>query len=102
MKRKDISTFVVLTAAERAHIYSGAGTWRWIQAMINAPEKVIYAAMERDHDKGYLEYGVSLRTAWLTEKGEQKLKELRAQHGIDLLEEDLTMIKNYGFPVFSK
>lgn len=32
-------------------------------------EKVCYRAMERADDRGYLNYGVSLRTAWLTEKG---------------------------------
>lgn len=33
------------------------------------PEKVCYRAMERALRRGYLEYGVSLRTGWLTEKG---------------------------------
>ena len=32
-------------------------------------EKVCYRAMERAARRGYLEYGVSLRTGWLTEKG---------------------------------
>lgn len=34
------------------------------------PEKVCYRAMERANQRGLLDYGVSLRTAWLTEKGE--------------------------------
>lgn len=33
------------------------------------PEKLIYRKMEKLVDKGYLEYGVSLRTSWLTDKG---------------------------------
>ena len=35
----------------------------------NMPEKVVYRKMEKLNAQGYLEYGVSLRTAWLTEKG---------------------------------
>lgn len=32
-----------------------------------APEKVVYAAMERAYDHGLIEYGVSLRSGWLTD-----------------------------------
>lgn len=32
-------------------------------------EKLIFKLMEKLADLGYLEYGVSLRTAWLTDKG---------------------------------
>lgn len=42
------------------------------------PEKVCYRAMERADRRGYLEYGVSLRTSWLTEEGEQLLKDHNA------------------------
>jgi len=75
MKMKDISTLIVLEAAEHAN--SDMMTWEYIQQKIDAPEKVIYAAMEREDERGYLEWGVSLRTAWLTEKGQLKLKELQ-------------------------
>ena len=34
-----------------------------------APEKVTYAACERACDRELIEYGVSLRTGWLTDKG---------------------------------
>ena len=33
------------------------------------PFKVCYRAMERACERGYVEYGVSLRTGWLTEEG---------------------------------
>jgi hypothetical protein len=33
------------------------------------PAKVVYRAMERAYSRGYIEYGVSLRSGWLTEKG---------------------------------
>lgn len=35
------------------------------------PEKVCYRAMERAEERGYIEYGVSLRTGWLTIKGKE-------------------------------
>ena len=37
-------------------------------------EKVCFRCMERALDRGYLEFGVSLRTAWLTDKGTELLK----------------------------
>lgn len=41
------------------------------------PIKLINKKQEQLADKGYLEYGVNISGAWLTEKGEQYLKELR-------------------------
>lgn len=37
------------------------------------PQKVCYRAMERAADRDYIEYGVSLRSGWLTEKGKALL-----------------------------
>lgn len=37
-------------------------------------EKLVLKKMEQLADRGYLEYGVSLRTAWLTEKGLAELE----------------------------
>ena len=37
-------------------------------------EKLILRKMKQLVDKGYLEYGTSLRTAWLTDKGKNYLK----------------------------
>lgn len=39
----------------------------------NIPEKVAYYACVKAEKKGYTECGVSLRTAWLTEKGKRFL-----------------------------
>lgn len=39
------------------------------------PFDVCWRAMERASDEGFIEYGVSLRTGWLTDKGKQLLKE---------------------------
>ena len=79
MKRGDISTKTVLEAAELAHTEKVGMTWKYIQRKMNAPEKVIYAAMEREDNRGFLEWGVSLRTAWLTKAGKAKLSELRKE-----------------------
>ena len=84
MNRRDISTLTVLTACERAfvrddqqRVVDGRMSWEIIQAETGAPEKVVYAAMQREDDRGMIEWGVSLRTAWLSDKGKQKLAELR-------------------------
>lgn len=37
--------------------------------MTGAPEKVIYRAMERADERGLIDYGVTLRSGWLTDKG---------------------------------
>ncbi|AEY69526.1 hypothetical protein AH2_00015 [Burkholderia phage vB_BceS_AH2] len=37
------------------------------------PMKVCYCAMERAYDRGLIECGVSLRGAWLTDKGKSML-----------------------------
>lgn len=39
-------------------------------------EKLVYKKMEQLADRGYLDYGVSLRTAWLTEKGLEALSQM--------------------------
>ena len=45
-----------------------------LQKMTGQPAKVCYSAMERAAGRGYIEYGVSLRTGWLTGKGKELLK----------------------------
>jgi hypothetical protein len=40
----------------------------------NAPEKVCLAAMDRACNRDLIEYGVSLRSAWPTEKGKQLIQ----------------------------
>lgn len=38
--------------------------------------KAVWAAMEREHARGYIEYGINLRAGWLSPKGKLKLIEL--------------------------
>jgi len=40
-----------------------------------APEKVAYSALERESDRGRIDYGVSIRTAWVTPSGYEFLKD---------------------------
>ena len=40
-----------------------------LAGMTGQPEKVCWCAMERTYRRELIEYGVSLRCAWLTEKG---------------------------------
>jgi hypothetical protein len=79
MKRGDISTLIVLEAAEKAHSEKEMMTWQYIEQKTNAPEKIIYAAMQREDKRGFLEWGVSLRTAWLTVSGIAELEKLRGR-----------------------
>ena len=52
-------------------------TQRWpyeiLAEMTGEPVKVCIRAMERAARRGYIECGVSLRSGWLTEKGQQLL-----------------------------
>jgi hypothetical protein len=47
----------------------------YLQEMTGECFKVCYRSMERAYNRGYIEYGVSLRTGWLTDKGKALLKE---------------------------
>jgi hypothetical protein len=47
----------------------------YLMEITGQPFKVCYRAMERADDRKYIDYGVSLRSGWLTEKGENLLKE---------------------------
>jgi len=82
MQTKDISTLTVLRSCLESHPddwRKGEGSlpsWEIIMRYTGAPEKVVYSAMSREINRGCLEYGVSLRTAWLTEEGKAKLDKL--------------------------
>lgn len=59
----------------------GFNTWDaweriYHEASVRFSEKAIICKMEDLADKGYIEYGVSARTGWLTPKGEQALRDV--------------------------
>lgn len=80
MQRKDVTTRHVLEAYdhigreyERVHDLLS----RWL----GCPWKVAWAAMERECDRGHIEYGTALYMGWLTPDGQTRLAELRERDG---------------------
>ena len=70
MSTKDVTDLDVC----RAYVDARAVEFRrypyqFLAERTGQPEKVCYRAMERADRHGLIEYGVSLRTGWLTEKG---------------------------------
>ena len=74
MKRKDIPTEAVLKACTKSGVQRVERPSSILMRQFNASEKVVLVAMLRDYERGYLEYGVSLGTVWLSQKGEKYLK----------------------------
>ena len=75
MARKNITDLQVLLALEKWK-QDNRGPWAYetLAAETGECEKVCYRAMERAYDRGLLDYGVSLRTAWITQKGHDLLQ----------------------------
>lgn len=46
---------------------------RYLMATTGQPEKICWCAMERAHRRRLIDYGVSLRAGWLTDKGKKLL-----------------------------
>lgn len=76
MSRKDISDLII------CHAYVAAATapnliWpdSYLMEWTGQVQKVCYRAMERAHNRGFIDYGVSLRSGWVTEKGHKLLAE---------------------------
>jgi hypothetical protein len=80
MAVKDITDLQVCRAVQAFRDRNLELPWPYeaLAAETGECEKVCFRAMERCERRGYLEYGVSLRTAWLTEKG---MKLLAAAQG---------------------
>lgn len=77
MKRHDISNIEVCLAYRqyKKDPYNSPFPYEILAKKFECPEKIAYSACERACDSNYIEYGVSLRTGWLTEKGENLLKD---------------------------
>lgn len=72
MKRSDISDVEVVRACWDPESYRPFGSPSSLRCLVDAtgaPEKVCWAAMERALKRGYIDYGVSLRSAWRTGTG---------------------------------
>ena len=73
-QRKHISDEAVCLACLMAHTNRQDMSYQIIQrAFPDCPVKVIYAAMERASYRELIDWGVSLRSAWVTEKGMELL-----------------------------
>ena len=66
MKTSDISDEVILDAVRRYHISKGTGPTPDVS--LPYPQKLILSKMQKMVNKGILDYGVSLRTAWVVRK----------------------------------
>lgn len=81
MARKDIDDRLVCLAYAYRKMQQSSqmhGPWptEILMNWTGQPEKVCEKAMERADDHGLIDYGVSLRAGWLTDKGEGLLKGL--------------------------
>lgn len=78
MATKDISDKLVCMAFSLSqHSDHKKFPYEILAEWTSQPEKVCYRAMERASERGLVEYGVSLRTGWLTEKGKDLIKEVK-------------------------
>lgn len=73
MATKHISDKQVVEAVAIYNRDRGLWPYELLANSTSECEKVCFRAMERAASRGLLEYGVSLRTAWLTEKGRKLL-----------------------------
>ncbi|AHC30571.1 hypothetical protein CC53_gp154 [Rhizobium phage vB_RleS_L338C] len=69
MAMKHISDKQVCEAYLAARLDSERFPYDYLMEVTGQPFKVCYRCMERACDRGMIEYGVSLRTGWLTEYG---------------------------------
>ena len=74
MRTRDITDLTVCEACEQFHAGSGIAADEFIAAKTGAASKVIYCALERASSRNLIDYGVSLRTAWVTDKGRALLE----------------------------
>jgi hypothetical protein len=74
---KDISDIQVLLAQDQWRKNpAGKFSYEILHEQTGYPIKVCYRSLERAYKRGLLEYGVSLRTAWFTKKGDALLKSI--------------------------
>jgi hypothetical protein len=75
MAMKDIPDKMVLLAYKLydADRMGKKFPYDFLMEMSNQPFKVCYKCMERASNRDLIDYGVSLRTGWITEKGMELL-----------------------------
>jgi hypothetical protein len=75
MSRKGISDKLVCDAYFQAR-EKNVWPYELLEEWTGEPFKVCYRAMERAHKNGLVDYGVSLRSGFLTDKGRELIGEL--------------------------
>jgi hypothetical protein len=80
---KDISDKQVCLAIKKYkdNLTDDKYPYDYLMEWTGAPFKVCYRAMERAYDREYTLFGVSLRTAWLTENGNKLIEDLPDEQG---------------------
>ena len=73
MKRKDITTKMVLLAYLESKD-TNKFPYDILMKATGCDFKLAYSAIKRDLCKGYIDYGVSLRSVWVTAKGIEYIK----------------------------
>lgn len=79
MATKDISDAQVCRAFAEYKL-TGAWPYETLENMTGQPFKVCLRAMERAVERGLVDYGVSLRTGWLTDAGKKLIEESGGQN----------------------
>lgn len=84
MSVKNVSDKDVCRAVADFRAAGMKGPWPYelLAQRTGQPEKVCFRAMERAVNRGLLEYGVSVRTAWLTDNGEALLASDRVSNEV--------------------
>jgi len=75
VQAKDIPDIRLLTLIQEHDEHGGLPAYRVLYDE-GFPPKVVEAKYERFFKRGWIEYGVSLRTAWLTSQGRRALAEV--------------------------
>lgn len=87
MSCKDISDIQVCESVRDCRWFA-QWPYQLLAERTGQPEKVCYRAMERACRRGLIEYGVSLRSGWLTEKGQAILRTASADT-VEITQESL-------------
>jgi hypothetical protein len=75
VSRKNVTNLLVCRAYAARKPFDDKWPYDLLSEWTGEPVKVCYRAMERAEEQGYIEYGTSLRSGWLTEKGKQLVVE---------------------------
>lgn len=76
MARKDVTDVMVIEAYLQRAV-TGEPVLRILMLRTGEPEKVIWRALERACSRNLIDYGTSLRVAWVTDEGREYLNKMK-------------------------